>query len=93
MSTVRDFSLSSRVIALAESVDGFSVVALTVTSKLLSADGNEIALRDMQRVCGYRHPACRANPERCWRARCTSFLEPAARSSSFAATSAIRWNS
>jgi len=36
------------VIALAEPVDGFSVVALTVTSKLLSADGNEIALRDMQ---------------------------------------------
>ena len=46
--TVRDVSLSARVIALAEPVDGFSVVALTVTNTLLSADGNEIALRDIQ---------------------------------------------
>jgi len=45
---VKDVSLSTRVIALAEPVDGFSVVALTPESELLSADGNEIAPRDIQ---------------------------------------------
>jgi hypothetical protein len=46
--TVRDVSLSARVIALTEPVDRFSIVALTLESRLLSAGGNEIALRDIR---------------------------------------------
>jgi hypothetical protein len=52
--TVRDVSLSARVIALTEPVDGFGVVALTLESKLLSAGGNGITLRDIRPGMGIR---------------------------------------
>jgi hypothetical protein len=44
--TVLDVSPSARTITLAEPVDGFSVIALTGESKVLS-DGEEIMLRDI----------------------------------------------
>jgi len=47
--TVLDVSLSARIITLQKPVRGFSVVALTKESMLLSADGNAITLRDLQR--------------------------------------------
>jgi hypothetical protein len=46
--TVRDVSLSAQVITLTEPVDGFTAVALILESRLLSADGIEIALRDIR---------------------------------------------
>jgi hypothetical protein len=45
--TVRDVSPSARIITLTEPVEGFSVVALTEESELLSANGDEILLRDL----------------------------------------------
>jgi hypothetical protein len=46
--TVLDVSPSARIITLAEPVDGFTVIALTEESQLLSASGDEILLRDIQ---------------------------------------------
>jgi hypothetical protein len=43
-----DVSLSVRIITLEEPVEGFSIIALTDESVLMSADGSEIALRDIQ---------------------------------------------
>jgi hypothetical protein len=45
---VADVSLSARLIALAEPVQGFTAIALTETGKLISAGGNEIALQDLR---------------------------------------------
>jgi hypothetical protein len=44
---VRDVSPSARIITLTEPVEGFSLVALTEESELLSANGDEILLRDL----------------------------------------------
>ena len=44
-----DVSLSARIIMLTQPVQGFNVVALTQETKLISADGNEITLTEMQR--------------------------------------------
>ena len=46
--TVLDVSPSARVITLAEPVDGFTVIALTEESQLLSASGRQILLRDLK---------------------------------------------
>jgi hypothetical protein len=46
--TVREVSPSARIITLAEPVDGFAVIALMDHSELLSADGDEILLRDLR---------------------------------------------
>jgi hypothetical protein len=46
--TVMDVALSARIITLEEPVDGFSTIALTGESVLLSVDGHEIELRDIQ---------------------------------------------
>ena len=46
--TVMDTLLSARVILLEEPVEGFDAVALTGETRLLSADGREIALRDVR---------------------------------------------
>lgn len=46
--TVMDVSLSARVIMLTEPVEGFGVVALTEESKLVSADGGEMALHEIR---------------------------------------------
>jgi hypothetical protein len=46
--TVMNVSLSARVIMLEEPVEDFSVIALTEESALISADGDEITLRDIQ---------------------------------------------
>ncbi len=48
MGTVMDVSLSARIIMLQEPVEGFSVVALTEESELVSTDGDEITLRDIR---------------------------------------------
>jgi hypothetical protein len=48
MGTVMDVSLSARIIMLREPVEGFSVIALTEESKLVSTDGDEITLRDIK---------------------------------------------
>ena len=45
---VMDASLSARIILLEEPVEGYSTIALTEESKLVSADGSEITLRDIQ---------------------------------------------
>ena len=45
--TVLDVSPSARIINLTELVDGFGVIALTEESKVLSGDGGEILLRDI----------------------------------------------
>jgi hypothetical protein len=45
MGTVMDVSLSARIIMLREPVEGFSVIALTEESELVSAEGDEITLR------------------------------------------------
>jgi hypothetical protein len=45
---VRDVSLSARVIFLQEPVDGFDSIALTEGSKLISENGNEMTLQDIQ---------------------------------------------
>jgi hypothetical protein len=47
--TVRDVWLSARIIVLERPVEGFSIIALTEESELVSADGSKIALRDIQR--------------------------------------------
>jgi hypothetical protein len=46
--TVMDVSLSARIIVLEGPVEGFSIIALTDESDLMSADGSEMALRDIQ---------------------------------------------
>jgi hypothetical protein len=46
--TVMDVSLSARIIVLEGPVEGFSIIALTEETELVSADGSEIALRDIQ---------------------------------------------
>lgn len=46
--TVKDISLSARVITLNESVNDFSMIALTEKSELASENGDEITLRDIQ---------------------------------------------
>ena len=46
--TVMDISLSARIIALKEPVNGFNVVAITEESMLTSTDGSQITLRDIQ---------------------------------------------
>jgi hypothetical protein len=46
--TVLNVSPSARIITLVESVDGFTVIALTEESQLLSASGGNILLRDIQ---------------------------------------------
>jgi hypothetical protein len=46
--TVLDVSPSARTITLAEPVKGFTVIALTEESQLLSASGDEILLRDLR---------------------------------------------
>jgi hypothetical protein len=46
--TVRDVSLSARIITLAEPVEGFEVVALTEGSELVSASGGEATLQDIR---------------------------------------------
>ena len=46
--TVIDVSLSAQIITLEEPVDGFSTIALAEDSVLLSVDGSEIALEDIQ---------------------------------------------
>jgi hypothetical protein len=46
--TALDVSPSARIITLAEPVDGFTVIALTEDSELLSASGHEILLREIQ---------------------------------------------
>lgn len=46
--TVMNVSLSARIITLEEPVDGYSTIALTGESVLLSIDGNDIELRDIQ---------------------------------------------
>jgi hypothetical protein len=43
-----DVSPSARVIRLAEPVEGFALIALTDPSRLVSASGDEIMLRDIQ---------------------------------------------
>jgi hypothetical protein len=48
MGTVMDVSLSARIIMLQESVEGFSVVALTEESELVSTGSGDIALRDIR---------------------------------------------
>jgi hypothetical protein len=45
--TVMDVSPSARIIMLTEPVEGFTVIALTETSRLVSASGAEIMLRDL----------------------------------------------
>jgi hypothetical protein len=54
--TVLDVSPSARIITLAELADGFAVIALTEESRLLSASGDEITLRDLRP--GMRIQAC-----------------------------------
>jgi hypothetical protein len=46
--TVLDVSPSARTVTLTEPVDGFAVIVLTEESQLLSANGDEILLRDIQ---------------------------------------------
>jgi hypothetical protein len=46
--TVKDVSPSARIITLAEPADGFTIIALTEESQLLSASGKEILLRDLR---------------------------------------------
>lgn len=46
--TVMDVSLSARVIFLKEPVDGYDSIALTEGSKLISENGSEISLQDIQ---------------------------------------------
>lgn len=46
--TVRDASLSARIITLAEPAEGFEVVALTEESELVSASGGEATLQDIR---------------------------------------------
>jgi len=46
--TVMDTSLSARVIMLQEPVEGFSVVALTDETELVSQDGSPVALKEFQ---------------------------------------------
>jgi len=45
--TVKDVSLSAKVIMLTEPVEGFSVIALTEESRLVSVDGSEITLHEI----------------------------------------------
>ncbi len=47
LGTVLDVSPSARIITLTESVEGFSVIALTEESKLCSTSGDAILLRDI----------------------------------------------
>jgi hypothetical protein len=46
--TVNDVSPSARIINLTEPVDGFFVIALTEESRVVSMNGDEIMLRDLQ---------------------------------------------
>jgi hypothetical protein len=46
--TVMDVSPSARTITLTEPVEGFSIIALTETSRLISTSGAKIMLRDIQ---------------------------------------------
>ena len=46
--TVMDVSLSARVIFLKEPVDGYASIALEEGSKLISENGSEISLQDVQ---------------------------------------------
>jgi hypothetical protein len=60
--TVMDVSPSARIIMLTEPVDGFDVVALTGESRVVSRDGEEIMLRDIQRGTRIRASGRRGEP-------------------------------
>jgi hypothetical protein len=63
LGTVMDVSPSARIIVLIEPVDGFGVVALTAESKVVSGDGEEIMLRDIQRGMRIQASGQRGEPE------------------------------